>query len=99
MTACAPLVSMPERISICCTPYGVAGRNAVLSPVTSLPTFTGWKPSTSFAGIDPAQHLLAVDVLGQRELDQDAVDLGIGVEPVHDRQQLGLGGRRPAGGS
>src|SRR5215217_648324 len=50
ITAWAPRVSMPERISICWTPYGVAGRKAVRSPITSLPTFTGWKPSTSLAG-------------------------------------------------
>ena len=41
MTALAPLVSIPDRISICCTPYGVAGLSAVGSPMLSLPTLTG----------------------------------------------------------
>ena len=65
---------------------GVAGLSAVGSPMTSLPTFTGWKPSTSLAGSIGVEHPLAVDVLRQRELHQEAVDPGIGVEPVDDRR-------------
>ena len=34
-TACAPLVSIPLRISIWITPHGVQGRSAVGSPITS----------------------------------------------------------------
>ena len=60
------------------------------SPTHRRPTFTGWKPSTSLSGSIAVQDLLGVDVLGQRQLDQDAVDLGIAVEPVDQRQELGL---------
>ena len=37
------------------------------------------------------------DVLGQRKLNEDPVDRGIGIEPVDQREQLGFG--RPAGRS
>jgi hypothetical protein len=37
-------------------------------------------------GIDPLQYHLTVHVLGQRQLDQNAVDLWIGIEAVHRRQ-------------
>ena len=50
ITACLPVVSIPLRTSSCCTPNGVAGRNPVGSPIDTLPTFSGWKPSTSLAG-------------------------------------------------
>ena len=42
--------------------------------------------------IDGQQHVRGVDVPGQRQLHQDAVHAGIGVEPGDQRQQLGLGG-------
>jgi len=45
------------------------------------------------------QHLLAVDVLGQRQLDQYAVNRGVGIETIDGRQELGLRGfgRQPNG--
>ena len=94
-TAWAPLVSIPLRISICCTPYGVQGRSAVGSPIDELAHVHRMKAVHVLGGIDPIEHLLGVDVLRQRQLDQDAVNRGIGVEPVDDRQQLGLGRCRP----
>src|SRR4029077_12868012 len=51
ITALAPLGSIPDRSSISCTPYGVAGRRPVRSPMDTLPTFTGWNPSTSLRGL------------------------------------------------
>ena len=39
---------------------------------------------------DPVQHALRVDLLRQRELDQDTVDPRIGVETVDEREQLGF---------
>ena len=42
--------------------------------------------------IDRAEHGAGVDVLGQRHLAEDAVDLGIGVEPGDQRQQRVLRG-------
>ena len=42
------------------------------------------------AGIDAQQHEMLVDVLGERQLNQDAVDLGIGVEAIDEREQVCL---------
>ncbi len=44
---------------------------------TSRPMLYGWKPSTSLSGVDALGDELVVDVLRQRQLDQDAVDRGI----------------------
>ena len=49
------------------------------------------------ARIDALGHALRIDLLRQRQLHQDAVDRGIGVERVDQRQQLGF--RRVAGRS
>ena len=86
ITACAPLVSMPERISICCTPYGRAGRNAVGSPMTSLPTFTGWKPSTSLAGSTRCRTFSLLMCFGSGSCTRMPWIRRIGVEPVDDRR-------------
>jgi hypothetical protein len=40
--------------------------------------------------IDPDEHLLGVEMPGQRQLDEDAVDRGIGVERIDQRQQIRL---------
>ena len=47
--------------------------------------------------IDRQQHVRGVDVPGQRQLHQDAVHAGIGVEPGDQRQQVGLASSRSAG--
>ena len=61
------------------------------APIASRPALTGWKPSTSLAGIDRGDApLLASICARQRQLDEDSVDRGIGVEPVDQREQLGL---------
>ena len=49
--------------------------------------------------VDRVDDALRVDLLRQRQLHQDAVDRGIGVEPRDQGEQLGLAGRRPAGGA
>ena len=49
ITARLPSISMPAKSSISIQPAGVQGTSAGL-PITSLPTFTGWKPSTSLRG-------------------------------------------------
>ena len=45
----APSVGVPDLIRSCWIPAGVHGRN-LASPIISLPTLTGWKPSTSLSG-------------------------------------------------
>ena len=50
ITACLPEGSTPERKSIWITPAGVHGASTSGAPVARRPTFTGWKPSTSFPG-------------------------------------------------
>src|SRR5438094_756857 len=49
-TTSAPSILTCERMSNSCTPAGVQGRKPEVSPSISLPTLTGWKPSTSFCG-------------------------------------------------
>ena len=71
-------------------PTGVHGASA-RSPIDRRPTLTGWKPSTSFAGSISSSTLLAVDLLGQRQLHQDAVDVRIGVELGDELEQHLLG--------
>jgi hypothetical protein len=51
MTHSIPRVSTPVRTSISCTPAGVHGAKPSFSPMSSLPTLIGWKPSTSLAGL------------------------------------------------
>ena len=63
-----------------------------LEPVASRPALIGWKPSTSLSGSMRVMTLARVDVARQRQLDEDAVDRGIGVEPVDQREQVGLAG-------
>ena len=48
-TTSAPSSGMSLRSSSSTIPYGVAGWN-VASPRTTMPTFHGWSPSTSFSG-------------------------------------------------
>src|SRR6266568_505928 len=48
-TAWRPPIGTPERSRISITPAGVHGFRCA-RPCTSLPTFTGWKPSTSLSG-------------------------------------------------
>src|SRR5690606_24811559 len=39
-------------------------------------------------GVDPQQALAGPDLLGERELDEDAVDLRVGVQAIHHADQL-----------
>ena len=55
------------------------------------PTFTGMEGVHVFIRIDGVEDLVGVDGLGQGELHQDAVDLGVFVVLVQQGQQLGLG--------
>ena len=73
----------------CTQPSGVQGTSAG-RPEASRPALTGWKPSTSLAGSMASSTALRVDLLGQRQLHQDAVHGRIGVELLHQRQQFGL---------
>ena len=42
-------------------------------------------------GVDRGDDLLLVDMLGQRQLHENAIDRGISVELLDHRQQIGLG--------
>ena len=46
------------------------------------------------ARIDGVDDALRIDMLGQRQLHQDAVDPVVGIEPGDQRQQLGFAGCR-----
>ena len=84
ITACAPLVSMPVadqhllhavRRARDGTPSGRRSPACPRSPDGSRP-----RPWRGRSGLSTC---LAVDVLRQRQLDQDAMDRGVGVQPVH----------------
>src|SRR5829696_7805486 len=49
-TQSAPAVLTPYSPRSSCTPAAVQGTNPSVCPISSLPTLTGWKPSTSFSG-------------------------------------------------
>ena len=55
------------------------------------PTFTGMEGVHVFIGVDGIEDLVGVDGLGQGELHQDAVDLGVLVVLFQQGQQIGLG--------
>ena len=46
------------------------------------------------ARVDAVDELRGIAAIGQRQLHQDAVDSGVGVEPVDQRQQFGIAGIR-----
>ena len=76
-------------------PSGVQGTSPS-SPTASRPALTTWKPSTSLAGSIASITAFSSICVGQRQLDEDAVDRVVGVEPLDEREQLGLAGRRRA---
>ena len=49
------------------------------------------KPVDVLGGVDGADHAALVDVSGERQLHQDAVDRRVGVELGDEGQQVGLG--------
>ena len=49
-------------------------------PCASAPTFSAWKPSTSFAGAIASSTAVFVEVPRQRQLDEDAVDGRVGIQ-------------------
>ena len=60
-------------------PYGVHGRSVgILS--TSRPTLYGMEAVDVLLRVDALDHALGVDLLRQRQLHEDAVDRGIGVQ-------------------
>ena len=75
-------------------PAGVQGARTSIcggSGLSRRPALMGWKPSTSFVGIDGFEQARGIDVRGQRKLDEDAVDLVAGVEGATSVEQF-LGG-------
>ena len=89
-TTSAPSSSIPLRSNSSTMPYGVAGWN-VGSPRSIMPTFQGCRPSTSFSGVDRALDLQLSKARRHGQLDDDAVDLRVAVEPAQGGQQLALG--------
>jgi hypothetical protein len=45
----------------------------------------------SLRRVDLVQHPVGVDLLRQRKLHEDAVDLVVGVELLHERKHFGFG--------
>jgi hypothetical protein len=70
-------------------PVGVQGTSA-RSPTHSRPTLTGMEAVDVLVGMIAVQHLLGIDVLGQRQLHQNAVARRIVIELVDEGQHVGL---------
>ena len=73
-------------------PSGVQGASAG-RPADRRPALIGMEAVDILGRIDRGEHLLRIDLRGQRQLHQDAVHDRIGVEPPDQRQQFGLAGR------
>ena len=94
-TACWPDSELSASCSSIDTPSGVHGTGKS----SGAPEFDRAQPADIqrmeavdiLGRIDGQQHLRGVDVLGQRQLHQDAVHGLVGVEPGDQRQQLGFG--------
>ena len=84
ITACWLLGSTPLRTNSCCTPYG-----------GNLADVYGVKAVYVLRRVDPEQHATFVDLRGQRQLHQHAVDSVVGVETLDDAQQLAFRGFLP----
>ncbi len=94
----APSSATPACDNNRITPAGVQGTIAG-SPMASRPTFSGWKPSTSFPG-SIASTIACGGMCGeQRQLDQDAVHRRVGVElrDLGDQRLFAGVGRQPDG--
>ncbi len=90
-TTLAPAMGMLLRMSSCWMPWGVQGRN-LGGLARSGPTFCGMEGVDVLQGIDGFEHLVFVYLLGQGELDQDAVHRRIAIEPVDQGEQFAGGG-------
>ena len=87
-TARAPDSSTPASSSSRITPAGVHGTIASSRLCMRRPAFAVVSPSTSLAGsISPTNSVL-VQVVGQRELEQDAVDAIVGVQAADQLGEL-----------
>ena len=85
----SPVPSVRRIITM--APAGVQGTKAEPSwPVTSLPTLTKEKPSTSLSGGNRLDDLAVVDMVGHAQLDENAVNGVVGVEFADQLQELGF---------
>jgi hypothetical protein len=71
-------------------PVGRRGPEARRVSGGHLPHVFGVEAIHVLAGIDAQQYPAGIDMLGKRQLDQNAVDLGIRVQAVHQGQEVGL---------
>jgi len=74
------------------TPAGVQGVSEG-RPRCRRPDVLRMKPVHVFGGIDRVDDLVRIDVLRQRKLNEDAVDVLIAIEPVDLGEQIQLGER------
>ena len=54
----------------------------------------GGQPVHVLGRVQPIDHRIGVEAVGERQLDEDPVDGGVGVQPVDHRVQLVLRGLR-----
>ena len=68
-------------------PAGVQGTDRRPRPLASRPTLTGWKSVDVLFRRGPLRSPALVDVRRQRQLDEDAVDRRVAVEPLDESQE------------
>ena len=77
-SAFLPSSAPSVRFSRIRQPSGVHG-TMPLSPAARRPALTTWRPSTSLSGFDRVDDRAGIDVVGQRQLDEDAVNRDVGI--------------------
>jgi hypothetical protein len=86
-TACWPAMGMPLRLRISMIPAGVQGANAGL-PACRRPALDGMKAVHILGGRNGIQKRFGIDLLWQRQLDQDAVDVVAVVETCYQVEHV-----------
>ncbi len=91
-TAFMPLSEGATFFARIAEPVGVQGTSA-RSPDPEAADVQGMEAVDVLVGVDGVQDLLGIDVLGQRQLNENAVDVLVRVQALHERQDLVLGRR------
>ena len=92
-TASAPSSSTPSWRSSSITPAGVQGTRPGRAVGEQAGVDRG-EAVDVLAGIDRGDHRVGIDLVGDRQLDEDAVDVLVEAEPADQLEQLVLVGLR-----
>ena len=87
-TARAPSSAAPASLSSSITPAGVHGDHRLRAPLHQQPGVDGREAVDVLGRVDQRDELVLVEVVGQRELQQDAVDALVGVQVAQQPGEL-----------